>query len=84
MNKVRVFDNGGKTFDRYTIQIKRDVYLVSVNPLSPQGVRKYFSLKKYERLEKIADKEFLGKKIDFNVLPEAVRKAIQQKIIRRV
>ena len=81
---MRIFDNGGKTFDRYTIQIGRDIYLMSANPLSPQGVNQYSFLKKYEHLEGAKNKELLGKEIIFNVLPEAVKKAIQQKIIRRV
>lgn len=36
---VTVFDNGGKTFDRYTILNRKtgDVYGASTNPTHPQG-----------------------------------------------
>ena len=77
---MRIFDNSGKTFDQYTIQIGRDVYGMSINALSPQGFNQYsFTLKKYEHIEGKANKETLGRKIVFDVLPEAVKKAIQQK-----
>ena len=34
---VKVFDNGGATFDRYTIVTKDALYTMSSNPLSPSG-----------------------------------------------
>ena len=77
---MRIFNNGGKTFDQYTVQIGRDVYNMSINALSPQGFNQYnFTLKKYEHIEGKANKETLGKKIAFDVLPEAVKVAIRQR-----
>lgn len=38
MKKVRVFDNGGETIDRYTVFIGTDAFAMSENPLSPNGV----------------------------------------------
>ena len=77
---MRIFDNSGKTFDQYTIQIGRDVYGMSINALSPQGFNQYsFTLKKYEHIEGKANKETLGRKIAFDVLPEAVKVAIRQR-----
>ena len=38
---IKVFDNGGETFDRYTVIIDKDVYTMSANPNSPQGVNLY-------------------------------------------
>ena len=38
---IRVFDNSGKTFDRYTILIGNDIYVMSHNPNSPQGLNQY-------------------------------------------
>ena len=38
MKKVRVFDNGGETIDRYTVYIGTDAFAMSENPLSPIGV----------------------------------------------
>lgn len=34
---VKVYDNGGATFDRYTIVTKDALYTMSPNPLSPSG-----------------------------------------------
>jgi hypothetical protein len=34
---VKVYDNGGATFDRYTIVTKNALYTMSPNPLSPSG-----------------------------------------------
>ena len=77
---MRIFNNGGKTFDQYTIQIGRDVYNMSINALSLQGFNQYsFTLKKYEHIEGKANKETLGRKIAFDVLPEAVKVAIRQR-----
>ena len=35
--KITIFDNGGKTFDRYTVFIDNNVFGMSNNPTSPQG-----------------------------------------------
>ena len=36
-----ILDNGGETIDRYTVIINEDVYNMSDNPLSPNGVNQY-------------------------------------------
>jgi hypothetical protein len=36
--QVRIFDNRGKTFDRYFVVIGKEVFTMSHNPMSPQGV----------------------------------------------
>jgi hypothetical protein len=41
LDKVRVFDNKGETFDRYTVIIGNAVFTMSDNPTSPQGVNMY-------------------------------------------
>lgn len=41
LEKVRVFDNRGKTFDRYFVVIDGEVYTMSRNPTSPQGMNQY-------------------------------------------
>ena len=38
MVKVKVFDNGGETIDRYTVFIGDNVFAMSENPLSPVGI----------------------------------------------
>jgi len=39
--EVRVFDNGGKTLDRYTVIINNSIFAMSDNPEHPQGVNQY-------------------------------------------
>ena len=41
MKNVRVFDNGGISFDRYTVLIDGDAFGMSHNPNSPQGFNQY-------------------------------------------
>ena len=38
---IRVFDNGGKTWDRYTIVIDGSVYGMSETPRSPMGFNQF-------------------------------------------
>jgi hypothetical protein len=38
---LKVWDNGGKSFDGYTVQIGADFWGMSENPGSPQGFFKY-------------------------------------------
>jgi hypothetical protein len=73
--RIRIFDNEGKTIDRYTVQIEQDVYGMSYNPLSYQGINLYsFTLKKGERLGNV------GKEINFDDLPEEVQKAVKERM----
>ena len=39
--EVTVYDDGGKTIDRYTVVIGNDVYGMSDNCLSPNGFNQY-------------------------------------------
>jgi len=41
LERVTVFDNGGKTFDRYFVTIGGEVFTMSHNPMSPQGMNQY-------------------------------------------
>ena len=38
---VKIFDNGGATFDRYTIVTKDAIYTMSAWPLSPSGFNQF-------------------------------------------
>jgi len=38
---AKVFDNGGTTFDRYTVVIGNDIYGCSEHPFHPQGFGQY-------------------------------------------
>ena len=42
---IKIYDNGGKTFDRYLICIGEDVFSMSHNACSPQGVNMWLGLK---------------------------------------
>ena len=41
MAKARVYDNGGTSFDRYTVVAGGDVFVMSYNPLSLQGMNQW-------------------------------------------
>lgn len=41
MIKITVFDNGVATFDRYRVCVNNDVFAMSHNADSPQGVNQY-------------------------------------------
>ena len=38
---LKVWDNGGRSFDRFTVQIGPDFWGMSANPDSPQGFFQY-------------------------------------------
>ncbi len=38
---IQVYDNGGETFDRYTVIIDNDVFGMSENPLSASGFNQW-------------------------------------------
>ena len=68
-----VWDNGGKTFDRYTVRIRNDYFTMSSNASSPQGVNQYAA--SYPDMnEKQLGKRILQK--DYRNLPESLRIAI--------
>lgn len=70
---IEVYDNGGETVDRYTVIIDGDVYTMSDNPLSPQGVNQYAG--KLHELPLARQ----GERTVVESLPEAVQKAIEQR-----
>lgn len=73
---LKVWDNAGKSFDRYTVRVRNDYYGMSTNPNSPQGFNQYIG--SYPDI----DETNLGKEIpimmpkQFLVLPYEVRGAI--------
>lgn len=70
---IEIYDNGGETFDRYTVIIDGDVYGMSDNPLSPQGFNQ-FSGKLHEL--PLARQ---GERLTIESLPEAVQTAIERR-----
>lgn len=74
---IIVCDNGGETFDRYTVIIRNgdnyDVYTMSAHPFSPLGMNQYSHTA--DNLLKIGVR--LIDDIGTKNLPEEVKKAIK-------
>ena len=67
---MKIFDNGGETFDRYTLVFKDgSMFGASENPFHPQGFGQFVGDINYE-----SDLSHLGKEIPKDELPEPVRK----------
>jgi len=65
---VRVWDNGGRTFDRYTVFTGRDAYVMGPTGDHPQGVCQYVGDAGHVTPE--------GTRVAVADLPEAVQRAI--------
>lgn len=87
--RVRVYDNGGKTMDRFTVVIYRtsrgatfsDIYGMSENPSDPQGFNQ-FSHSGSGRIQYGDQDPLFGKRVQVQDLPEAVIKAIESRLAR--
>jgi hypothetical protein len=85
------FDNGGKTFDRYTIILENgDVYGANETPTAPNGFGCYAGTTQYLRNK--TQFEFcwearleghLGKEIPFKMLPNDVKSFIKKISIKK-
>lgn len=77
--RIDIWDNGGKTIDRYTVVIGMDVYGMSLHPQDPQGFDQYsHTLRKGEIYKGGTDP---GKKIPFEELPDDVQIEIARRIL---
>lgn len=77
--RIGIWDNGGKTIDRYTVVIGRAVYGMSLHPTDPQGFNQYsHTLEKGVALSPPKD---WGKKIPFEKLPGEVQVAIAGRMV---
>lgn len=72
--QVRIYDNGGESFDRYTVIDGTEAYGMSNNPRSPQGFNQYIG--EAGKLHVPA----LGKKVSFKRLPAEVKAAIVARV----
>lgn len=85
--RVRVWDNGGKTADRYTVVIYRtvrgatfsDVYGIGEDPNSPQGFNQ-FSHSGSGRISYDSPDPLMGLRVKVQDLPKEVIKAIEHRI----
>ena len=76
---VHVYDNGGSTFDRYTIIIDGEMHGASENPFHPQGFGQYAG-EVPSGWTKNKHFAHLGKRItDLKTLPEPVQKFIVER-----
>lgn len=74
---VRIYDNDGKTWDRYTIVVDeengdRTFHGASSNPFDPQGFGQYCG-------ENFEEGPHLGREIGFADLPEPVQRFARQR-----
>ena len=72
--QVQVFDNGGKTVDRYTIIIGESIYCMSSDPTNPQGVNQCAGT--WKPLPGMVHS--MGKLLDH--IPEEIQRAIEERI----
>jgi len=73
---LKVWDNGGMSFDRYTVRVRNDYYSMSHNPISPRGFNQYIGA--YPEI----NEHSLGKSLteyQYRALPLAVREAILER-----
>lgn len=79
MKNLRIYDNGGKTFDRYTVVfMNQEEYKgmysalgMSREPFHPQGFGQHCSA---------MPGRHLGKRIKFNQLPEDCKRCVLQSL----
>lgn len=77
-NSVVVYDNGGKTADRYTVVIDNEyVFGMSDNARQPNGFNQFAGTVGELKLD---NNPSLGKKVDVKTLPKEVQDAIKDRI----
>ena len=80
---LKVWENSGKTIDRYTVKIGKDLWEMSDDPLSPEGSFKYCG----EMEEGKFHPNRWGKPVSvdtFQALPVKIQKAISSLLIYRL
>jgi len=81
-SRIRVYDNGGKTADRYTLAMPsldhkymNEYHCFNESPFHPQGIGMYCGEYAYEHSYK-----HLGKITPIESLPEQARKFVMERI----
>ena len=74
--KVTVYDNGGKTMDRYTVILGNQVFGMSENPGSVQGFNQWAG----QVGSDIKVGPHLGKSVKVTSLPKPVQVAIKDRL----
>lgn len=79
-DQCQIFDNGGETFDQYTVWIPEgeifSVYCLSFNADSPQGVCSYAGELSREKVRSL--RLSCGIRISPEDLPEGARRALRR------
>ena len=79
----KIYDNGGKTADRYTVVIGKDVYYVGAHPRDASAYAgRLGEIENYGQSKptKISDFKGRGKRMTFNDLPEQTKRFILEKM----
>ena len=77
MEDIKIYDNDGITFDRYTIIIDDDVYTMSHNALSPQGYNQYMGTLEIDLIDIDWSTDIL---IGIDDVPIEVQEAIKRRL----
>lgn len=73
--RVRIWDNGGETCDRYTVRLDSAVFTMSEDALSPQGVNMYCGDEMDESHFRADERRTMAD------VPAEVRKAIRRRML---
>lgn len=77
--ELRIWDNGGESFDRYTVRVGNDYYGMSENPFGPQSFNQYIGT---YCTNVVMEGRHVGKliykndKMGLEMLPDVLKKAI--------
>lgn len=71
LDRCKYYDNGGATFDRYTVIMDGSAYTMSHNALSPQGVNMYCC--------QAGEMVMTGREVKFADLPTEVQRAVRMR-----
>ena len=74
--KVTIYDNGGKTMDRYTVILGNQVFGMSENPTSAQGFNQWAG----QAGTDVKVGAHLGKVVKITSVPKEVQKAIKERM----
>ena len=78
---IRCYDNGGESFDRYTVVFTRGKYCylgMSAHPSHPQGFGQHGEWPQGSpAIDRLGGYSHLGRKINFSELPEDCQKLVK-------
>lgn len=82
MLRIRIWDNGGETADRYTVAVGHDgevdYFGMSSDPRHPQGFNQYLGSKADGNA--VHEGPHLGKRLPFRKWPEELKRSIWDRL----